>query len=549
MKPDPTPGVGHEVGDLLNLVSEFRYRVPICLQYRKSTYYPVEVPWAYLTLDGIVRHSDRRRSQGERRRSRPGVSCLSELTSGTMCQERVKTSEVNILASVCLEFTVFTSTKQPAAHKLCRNKPGTVKLCYMHTMQRSPWKVRCATFCFALLSITGVQLRPLAEQEKMIQLEAVKKSILDHLGLHKPPVIREKLDSGELRKMQWLYQEKLMELRGNLTKDEPTEKRVHLLTPKRYVVNHYYYYYYRILLTFRSCPFCPILKLFRKCSFCCMHTLKTFLLFFIAVEHSSKKYDTQKSSSRRYNLVFFRTQTFRQRLNVMRAELKLCKHILSSLRPAAANSTLKAMVNIYKVVESRNANGQQEHKLLDSKPVDKDTLTLNVNSAVQQWLASSEKFLRLELVITLDIPFMSDRSKHIGADDSLVLEVETQEKKHFKTRKGRSLATDEDCKKSEKKCCRKSLLVSFEQIGWNDWIVQPTTYEMRFCDGSCPHNYKPASMHAQIKYRMHHINGETPAPCCVPGSYDPMVLMHYNAERKLVFTVFEDMIVRKCHCA
>ncbi|XP_073402175.1 growth/differentiation factor 15 [Dendrobates tinctorius] len=366
-------------------------------------------------------------------------------------------------------------------------------------MQRSPWKGRCATFCFALLSITGVQLRPLAEQEKMIQLEAVKKSILDRLGLHKPPVIREKLDRDELRKMQWLYQEKLMELRGNLTKDESTENRVHLLTPK--------------------------------------------------LEHSAKKYDIQKSSSRHYNLVFFRTQTFHQRLNVMRAELKLCKHILTSLRPAAANSTLKAMVNIYKVVESRHANGQQEHKLLDSKPVDKDTLTLNVNSAVQQWLASSEKFLRLELVITLDIPFMSNRSKYIETDDSLVLEVETQEKKHFKTRKGRSLATDEDCKKSEKKCCRKSLLVSFEQIGWNDWIVQPTTYEMRFCDGSCPHNYKPASMHAQIKYRMHHINGETPAPCCVPGSYDPMVLMHYNAERKLVFTVFEDMIVRKCHCA
>ncbi|XP_075706786.1 growth/differentiation factor 15 [Rhinoderma darwinii] len=369
----------------------------------------------------------------------------------------------------------------------------------MHTMQRSLWKIRCASLCFALLSITGVRLKPLGEQEKMIQLEAVKKSILDRLGLHKPPVIREKLDRDELHKMHWLYQEKLMELRGNLTKDETPERRVHLLTPR--------------------------------------------------LQRSSKKCDIPKSSSHRYNLVFSRTQTLHHRLNVMRAELKLCKHILAALRTGAANSTSKAMVNIYKVVESRNANGGQEHKLLDSKPVEKDTLTLNVNSAVQQWLASSEKCLRLELVITLDIPFVSHGSKQIEADEALILEVETQEKIYYKTRKGRSLAADEDCKKSEKKCCRKSLLVSFEQIGWSDWIVHPSTYEMRFCDGSCPHNYKPASMHAQIKYRMHHINGDTPAPCCVPGSYDPMVLMHYNAERKLVFTVFEDMIVKKCHCA
>ncbi|XP_066458153.1 growth/differentiation factor 15 [Eleutherodactylus coqui] len=366
-------------------------------------------------------------------------------------------------------------------------------------MQRLLDKVSCAALCFALLSITRVQLKPLGEQEKMIQLEAVKKSILDRLGLHKPPVIREKLDRDELRKMHWLYQEKLMELRGNLTKDETPERRVHLLTPR--------------------------------------------------IERSTKKGDLQRSSSHHYNLVFSRTQTFHQRLNIMRAELKLCKHILAALRPAAANSSTKVIANIYKVVESRNANGGPESKLLDSKPIDKDTLTLNVNMAVQQWLASSDKCLRLELVITLDAPFVSDGSKQIESEDALVLEVETQEKTFFKTRKGRSVAADEDCKKSEKKCCRKSLTVSFEQIGWSDWIVHPSTYEMRFCDGSCPHNYKPASMHAQIKYRMHHINGNTPAPCCVPGSYDPMVLMHYNAERKLVFTVFEDMIVKKCHCA
>ncbi|KAM9328907.1 growth/differentiation factor 15 [Gastrophryne carolinensis] len=365
-------------------------------------------------------------------------------------------------------------------------------------MQSFPWKIRCATLCFSLLSITGVQLRPLDMQEKMIQLEAVKKSILDRLGLHKPPVITERMHKDEMRQLYWLYKQKLTELQGNATMEETPKRRVHLLTPK--------------------------------------------------LEHSKKKCDLHGSSSHRYNLVFSRTHTIHQQLSVMRAELKLCKDVLDALRSVSANSTSKPMVNIYKVVESSHVNGKQKHKLLDSKPIDKDPLTLNVDSAVQQWVASSEKCLTLELVITVDKPFVSDGSKQMGANDVLVLEVETQEQ-HLKTRRARSISADEDCKTSEEKCCRKSLLVSFKQIGWSDWIVHPPTYEMRFCGGSCPHNYKPASMHAQIKYRMHHINKDTPAPCCVPGSYDPMVLMHYNAEGKLVFSVFDDMIVKTCHCA
>ncbi|XP_063313386.1 growth/differentiation factor 15 [Pelobates fuscus] len=366
-------------------------------------------------------------------------------------------------------------------------------------MQSSAWKVSCAAFCLSMSFITGVHLRPLGEQEEMVQLEAIKKGILDRLGLHRPPVIREKMDQDKIQKMHWLYQEKLRELRGNMSKEEIPQRTVHLLTPK--------------------------------------------------FEHKAKKTKKCELNSHRYNLVFSRTQTFHQELSVMRAELKLCKDIITALKSTGTNSTAPTMVHIYKVVESRRHRGKQEHMLLDSKPLEKEALTLNVESAVQQWLASSEKCLRLQLVIPLAIPFDNDHTQEKKGDDALVLEVETEE--NSKIRKARSLSTDEEeCKKSEKKCCRKSLTVSFEQIGWNDWVLFPKTYTMHFCDGSCPHNYKPASMHAQIKYRMHHIsNGNTPAPCCVPASYEPMVLMHYNTEGSLTFTPFEDMIVKKCHCA
>nr|XP_014433660.1 single-stranded DNA-binding protein 4 [Pelodiscus sinensis] len=72
---------------------------------------------------------------------------------------------------------------------------------------------------------------------------------------------------------------------------------------------------------------------------------------------------------------------------------------------------------------------------------------------------------------------------------------------------------------------------------------------MKFCAGSCPHNHKPASMHAQIKARLHTLSKEMPSPCCVPAGYDPMVLMHYSSDGRIVSTLFEDMIVTRCHCS
>ena len=34
-------------------------------------------------------------------------------------------------------------------------------------------------------------------------------------------------------------------------------------------------------------------------------------------------------------------------------------------------------------------------------------------------------------------------------------------------------------------CCRDNLYVSFKEIGWDDWILQPMGYEAYFCRGSC----------------------------------------------------------------
>lgn len=189
--------------------------------------------------------------------------------------------------------------------------------------------------------------------------------------------------------------------------------------------------------------------------------------------------------------------------------------------------------------------------MTDQEPLKKDGLvlysnrvTLDVHHTVEQWRASIEESLLLE------VEFITGSGKHLEGVPELVLEMEVAEPVFEEKRRTRRRAPVKDDCEGEERCCRKSLSVSFKDVGWSDWVVAPESYTMHFCDGSCPSNYRPASMHAQVKSQLHRMTkGATPRPCCVPATYNPMVLMHYDSQGKLTITAFNDMIVSSCHCA
>ncbi|CAK7293258.1 Growth/differentiation factor 15 [Vulpes lagopus] len=106
------------------------------------------------------------------------------------------------------------------------------------------------------------------------------------------------------------------------------------------------------------------------------------------------------------------------------------------------------------------------------------------------------------------------------------------------------------CPLGEGRCCRlQSLRASLQDLGWANWVVAPRELDVRMCVGACPSQFRSANTHAQMQARLHGLNPDAaPAPCCVPASYEPVVLMHQDSDGRVSLTPFDDLVAKDCHC-
>ncbi|KAL6104354.1 gdf15 [Pungitius sinensis] len=368
--------------------------------------------------------------------------------------------------------------------------------------------VSCSLLLLASLSGSG-ESRPQVAHEgtpdegrthglRALLLEAVKTGILGSLGMDREPRPTRKASDEELKRMYQLYGEKVREVRGNSSQPMKETRQ---------------------------------------------STMST-VLFPATVERIKGVRRGEHPHSRSgprmqwYRALFHKTPNIHTELTLTRAELKISRQILDkpiSAQPETGGRTqVRVNGSAWRYIHSpMRANGSSTHDVM-----------LDIRPEVERWLGAD---VGEALVVVVGIAVaVKDALK---ASPTLSLELGlTQPKPGRKTRLPRS--NKEDVCNEEGWCCRKSVTVSFKDIGWTDWVVAPAEYTMHFCDGTCPHNYKPASMHTQVKSRLHQISkGGSPRPCCVPAAYEPMVLMHYDSRGKLKLTPFDDLIVSKCHCA
>lgn len=237
-----------------------------------------------------------------------------------------------------------------------------------------------------------------------------------------------------------------------------------------------------------------------------------------------------------YRAIFQRSHHIQAELTLARAELKVSRQILDRSRSALAGREVKVKIDRRKRVKSSAWMDMTLPGTVEAR--------LDISSEVGRWMRGSG---RQELVV--DVGIAVDGGGQPEATPNISLELDLRRSEGARGLRAARSVKEDDCSE-QGLCCRRFVTVSFKDIGWTDWVVAPAEYTMHFCDGACPHNYRPASMHTQVKSRLHHMTkGGTPRPCCVPAAYEPMVLMHYDSRGRLKLTPFEDLIVSKCHCA
>lgn len=151
----------------------------------------------------------------------------------------------------------------------------------------------------------------------------------------------------------------------------------------------------------------------------------------------------------------------------------------------------------------------------------------------------------------LGVHLLPPSSRWLAASPSAQLRLEL----HWRprARRGRRSAhtfARDGCPLGEGRCCRlQSLRVSLEDLGWSDWVIAPRELDVRVCSGACPSQFRSANRHAQMVARLRRLKpGLAPAPCCVPSSYEPVVLLHRDSEGRVSLTPYEDLVANDCHC-
>ncbi|XP_065604747.1 growth/differentiation factor 15 [Cyrtonyx montezumae] len=350
--------------------------------------------------------------------------------------------------------------------------------------------------CLQLLLLAGgAQPRPRAWDEDGQQLEAIKHGILRRLGMAGPPPVPHAPDPESINRARRVYERRVAELRANRSREREEREGAAAATHR-----------HRLTAILQRLPDPP-----------------------------RAEWDPHGSGTNQRTPGPPPGRTVTSWWCPARA-------LSASGRRCCGRSCGPRSAQLRIGVYPPGGSGGAPQALL-GRGADPCSHQLDVTEPVRRWAAGHGAVLRLEMTFSSHASAPWDGT----GTGSALLEVETRDAAGRGARRRRGL--DEECGKSDGKCCRRVLKVSFQEIGWDDWVLAPRSYDMRFCQGSCPHNYRAASIHAQIQARVHALSRAAPAPCCVPAAYDPMVLMHYDAEGRLVSSVFEDMLVTRCHCA
>ena len=97
-------------------------------------------------------------------------------------------------------------------------------------------------------------------------------------------------------------------------------------------------------------------------------------------------------------------------------------------------------------------------------------------------------------------------------------------------------------------CSLKSWYVTFEELGWGDWIVTPRGVNANYCEGGCSID-RNMTNHAFIKkvYRERYSRYNLPEAFCVPTRIHPMSIL-FSTNGTIFLKKMPEMKAEACGC-
>ncbi|CAG9861788.1 unnamed protein product [Phyllotreta striolata] len=186
---------------------------------------------------------------------------------------------------------------------------------------------------------------------------------------------------------------------------------------------------------------------------------------------------------------------------------------------------------------------------------------IDLTETVRQWLKENDE---AKLRLFVDCSCCSNWQVHLFNDDDdkrphninnnnnnnnrpfLVIHTDPSAAKRVRRR---AIDCSED---SGNQCCKQRFYVSFKALGWDDWVIAPQGYYANYCRGDCSHHRTPDTY---VTYHTHvieevrktqHLSGMT--PCCAPLKFSSMSLIYYGPDSTIIKRDLPKMVVDECGC-
>ncbi|KAM9242215.1 bone morphogenetic protein 8B isoform 1-T1 [Dugong dugon] len=101
-------------------------------------------------------------------------------------------------------------------------------------------------------------------------------------------------------------------------------------------------------------------------------------------------------------------------------------------------------------------------------------------------------------------------------------------------------------------CQRHELYVSFQDLGWLDWVIAPQGYSAYYCEGECSFpldSCMNATNHAILQSLVHLMKPDAvPKACCAPTKLSATSVLYYDSSNNVILRKHRNMVVKACGC-